>query len=241
MIKSKIQTILGVLLLIFAIGEVLFAINKIQTLKSGAEGSFAPQDLKITNIKDTSFTVSWLTDTPTIGFVEYSKDQGQTWQTPPTNNGLTHFINVQNLTPNSSYSFRINSGGQFFDNAGLPWSTQTLTPQLPETQTIISGKVLNTNRFPAKNALIYVNISGSLIFSSLVSASGNWIMSIPTIPDSTILQITVESSPSLVASAKIDLKSANPTPPITIGQSYDFTSEVTQSASDTPKVPITLP
>ena len=123
--KSQIPTIFAIFILIATLIAILVVKNQIQTLTSSASSTFAPRNLRITNIKDTSFAVSWITDTPTISFVEYTTTQGETNTTQISILSQTHFVQIQNLNPNSSYSFRINSGGQFFDNNGEKWLTQT--------------------------------------------------------------------------------------------------------------------
>lgn len=238
--KSKIPSLLAIFLLIAGLAAAIFIIKNIQTFRLGATGPSSPQDLKITNIKDTAFTVSWVTDNPTIGIVEYSS-QGQTNKSQPTSLSKTHLITIQNLKPSSSYSFRINSAGQTFDNSGIAWQTQTTATLTPQTGQIISGQVLDQDNLPAKNALVYVSIPTGEIFSTQVTPSGNWLISLPPLADSTVLNISIEASPSLISTAKIDLKSANPTPTIVLGKSYDFSNQEIKSSSDTPKVQIDLP
>ncbi len=240
--KSQIPTILAIFILVGSLIAVLVVKNQVQLLKSNASASFAPERLKITNIKDTSFTVSWITNVPTTSFIEYNSPQGQN-KTIPTNLSSIHFVTIQNLNPNTTYSFKINSGGSFFDNNSSDWVIQTLNtnPDLNTKGEIISGKVVANNNLPAKNALVYVEIPGNLFFSSQVSGSGNWLVSLPPLADTTILQITIEDI-SGISSGKVDLKNANPVPTITLGNPFDFTHNTSgSSSSDIPKVQITLP
>ncbi len=242
MTRSKIPTLLAIFVLISGVVATLFAINKVEFLKSSAQTSFSPQDVKITNLEDTSVTISWVTDSPSIGLVEYTNQEGQRFQSGASILASTHWIVLSDLIPNTLYSFTINSAGNIFDNLGSPWQVQTLISQSPQIGTVISGSVLKPNAFPAKNALVYVTPEGSsYIASALVSASGNWILSIPQVSNSSILDILVENSTSEISTAKIDVQSANPVPTITVGKSYNFSNQSTNSSIDTPKVPITLP
>ena len=239
--KSQIPTIFAIFILIATLIAILVVKNQIQTLTSSASSTFAPRNLRITNIKDTSFAVSWITDTPTISFVEYTTAQGQTTGTETSNLSQTHFVQIQNLNPNSSYSFRINSGGQFFDNNGEKWLTQTQNSQGSELGKIASGQVVTSNNLPAKNALVYIDIPGNITFASQVTTSGNWLIALPRLADSTILQITVETA-NQTSKALVELSAANPVPTITLGASYDFTKDNTiENSSDIPSVQITLP
>lgn len=232
--KSKIPTLLAIFILILVLAAILFGVNEIQGFKSKANSNFAPIDLRITNIKDTSATVSWLTDTPTIGIVQYNNTVSS-----PSNLSTAHFINLVNLSPDTSYSFTINSGGQIFDNNSSNWQFQTLASLSPVTGVVISGKILNGN-LPADNTILYVTANNT-VYGTLVSLSGSWVLTLPDLPDSTSLDILAENSPSLISSAKINLNEANPTPPITLGKSYDFRNDVQQTQVNTPKVPIDLP
>jgi hypothetical protein len=50
--KSTIPTLLAIILLIAATIAVIFTIKELKLIKTSASSNFAPEDLKITNIKD---------------------------------------------------------------------------------------------------------------------------------------------------------------------------------------------
>lgn len=240
MSKSKIPTILAILILVTVLAAILYVVNQIQTFASNAGNNFTVQDVRVTNIKDTSVSISWLTDTPTIGVVEYTNNTTSINSTP-TLLLTTHFVTLTNLNPSSTYTFKINSQGNTTDNNGNPWQFQTLSPITPQEGQIVYGQVVNSTNLPAKNALVYVTIPAGQTFSAQVSASGNWLVTLPQLTQDTLLEITIESSPSLTSNAKVNLQGATPVPTITLGKSYDFKDIKTSSPSDTPKVPINLP
>ncbi len=244
MMKSKIPTILAILILLISLIALLFAKNQIKQFKSSAETPNTPQNLNITNIKNNSFTVSWLTDSPTIGFVRYKNSSGQTFQSPPTISSTTHFVTLQNLDSATPYTFEINSGGQYFQNRGSGWKVVTLTSfQLPDNPSVISGRIMTKAGFPAKNAIIYVSGIGFETQSTVVSDSGNWVISLPPLADTTLLKITVDYSTNLQTTARIELKSASPIPTMVLGNSYNFTGDENKSTlqDDKPETSITLP
>lgn len=241
MTKSKIPTLFAIFILLVAIGSIVFTISQVRDFRSSADSGFLPQDVRITNIKDSSVTVSFLTDKPTIGFVEYTNQSGQTLRSDTTNLTTTHYVILQKLSPSTIYSIRINSGGSFFDNNGSFWQIQTTNGNDSLPTSIVSGKILTKENFPARGAIVYVTTDGGINASSLVSASGNFIAAIPSLSDTTMLTVTVFDSISLTATARIDLKSANPMPNIVLGNSYDFKSENMPSATNNPLVPIQLP
>lgn len=232
--KPTIPTILGIFVLIIALVSGVVIIKGNEIFKSGASANLNPIDVRITNVRDTSFTVSWYTTTPTIGFVSYS--DGNTSQTGPSEMTTTHLINVTNLKPNTNYTVSVNSGGTFFDEG----QTMTLSSYLVSEE-IISGTILSSSGVPAKNALVYIADSGNIKWATITSMSGAWIVSLPTLSDNTLLQVVVQGSDGQTASAILNLKASNPAPDITLGNSYDFRNEETKQATDTPHVPITLP
>lgn len=240
MIRTKIPTIVGLFILLTALVATLFAIRQLQLFKSDASTNFLPRDIKITNIGDTSFSVSWITDGPSIGFVEYQSGITGPTNSSPTTNSKTHLVTLTNLNPATLYTFKINSNGELFTKNNSSWSAQTLSIKIFDNSKIVSGQILNENGFPIKDALVFVEISEGT-FATQVSNSGNWIMTLPDVLDTTLLQILVQASTSSVALAKVDMAGANPVPPIKIGNSYDFRNQLKHSKSDIPRVDFNLP
>ncbi len=257
--RSKIPTILGIVVLVLGMGAGIFLVATSKQFKLGASPDVAPQDVKITNLSSTSFTVSWITDKPTVGFVKYGTAQDNLSQTTlaPQDATTTHWIQIISLTPSTPYYFKINSASSDYDNSGIPWNTQTapqISSSLP-TQVLISGTVQDSGGLPAPGVLVYVNGTGVNPMSALTSANGNWIITLSTAlkpdltsyanisPDSTLLQVFVQGGVLGVSTAQIYPKSANPTPAIKLGTTYDFRSNPSnaQGTSSTPQSNLNLP
>lgn len=240
--KAKIPSIIGILILGGGLVGSVWGVRKIQNIRSQAASSGPTvQSLKVTNIKDTSFSLSWITETPTTSFVEYEGPDKVTFQTPISTASLTHYVSLQNLKADSTYSFRINVDGNFLDNAGIPWTEKTSPTLTPEEGKIVSGKILTAENLPAKNALVYINAPGMETQSTVVTESGNWVAHLPTLDDAIILDISVQNTLTETSSAKIALKDANPTPTITIGKTFDFRNQTQSPVMDIPQVQINLP
>ena len=237
---SKIPTLLAIFILTTVIGLLLFALNQVQNFTSGAQGGTNPIDVRITDITDTQAVITWLTDTPSSGLVNYSTSQGETFQSSSSILSTTHFILLQNLKPNTLYSFKINSSEQTLGNTTSSWQFQTTNQQLPAEANVVSGQILTAANLPAKNTLVYVT-AGNIVASAVVSGSGNWVTTLPELSPDTQLTITAFGSPTAIASARVNLKDANPVDPITLGNSYNFTHQTTQQSIETPSVPIELP
>ncbi len=254
--KSRIPTLIGVLVLVLGLAAGIFLVQSRKFFRLGASAENTPKDVRISNISDTSFAVSWTTDKESSGFVLWGEDEqslSKIENDEITIEGFTHLTTVRNLRPETNYSFKINSGGTEFDNNGVVWKVITGPTLTPPSQTIIvSGSILTQTGTPSANSLVYISVGGSLL-SSLTSQSGTWLVplssartqdlkSFLTINESaTLLEISVQAGGDQVATAQIYPQSAKPAPPITLGQTYDFKSLPPSSEGEVPKASIDLP
>ena len=69
--QQRIPTILGLLLLIAGIIGGVYLVQKGGIWFLKAEPEAVPQQIKMTNIAENSFTVSWITGKEVLGFVKY--------------------------------------------------------------------------------------------------------------------------------------------------------------------------
>lgn len=235
--RSKIPTILGLVLLIAATFAGVFFINSRQIFRIGAGGESEPNDVRVSNITDSSLTISWTTDKESVGFIVWNKGATQTGE-----KGYTQLVTLSGLEAGISYKYKINSNGAFFDNNGVPWQATTSLPAQAATgQTVISGSVLTATGQPVKKALVYINITG-VLFSTLTSDSGNYVVQLPDVyPISTLLEIFVQAGPMGVSSAQIYPQAAKPVPPMILGSTHDFKSLTPAIPGDTPEVSLNLP
>lgn len=252
--KSKVPTILAIFILTIGVGVGVFLLQRTQTFRLGASGENSPKNVRITNLTATSLTISWTTDKSTVGYVKYGSSS-PTEVAHPTDESASfiHSITISNLNPQTSYSIIINNNGDDYNNNDLPWqatTASTLAP--PTTSQIISGKVLLASGEPAANVLVYATTSGASPLSTTTSASGEWNIPISnarttllnsyiTVTDTTLLEIFVEGGPLSIATAQIYFAAANPIPPITLGQVYDFRSEAPAEESELPEASLELP
>lgn len=256
MSKFKIPTIIGVFLLIMGVATGVFLISQNQFFKLGAAPDVTPKDVRITNISDTSFTISWITDKSVVGFVEWgpTPNLGTTAQEASSLAKNVHMVTIRNLSASKDYFFKINSGGKLFDNNSIAWKAQTGPSLAPASNsTFISGTVLNEAGQPVGNVLVYTLIEGVSPLSTLTSPQGDWIIPLGNarannlktyseFADSTKIELFVQAGPLGIASAQSVLSSANPLAPITLGKTHDLTQQSTppQTNSQT-NASVTLP
>src|SRR5258708_3096776 len=243
--QSKIPTIIAILLLLGGVAAGVFLISTRQIFKLGASPDVAPQDVRISNIGSTSFTVSWITDKATIGYLEYGKSEslGQTTQAESTPSSF-HFVNVNSLSPSTSYFFKINSGGASYDNSGLSWNRKKRGTGLAQP-ILISGSVTDALGAPASGIIVYATVTNASIFASQTTANGSWLISLnnSSVTKDTLVQIFVQGGAKGIASAQVIASSANPAPIIKLGQTYDFRNQgaVTSTTSANPTSSIIIP
>ncbi len=254
--KFTIPTIIGLFVLIVGIGIGVFLVERSQVFRLGAQAEKAPKNIRVTNITDSSFTVSWTTDKEYVGYIIWGESNSSINKTvsfeenKPT---TTNLVTINNLNPLTNYYFKINSGGVEFDNSGIPWSVTTAPKidSIPSTQ-VISGTILTASGQPAANVLVYATAAGGSPLVTKTSSNGSWVIPISTsrtYPDLSsylpisakdpTINIFVQGGPRGIASAQVFLESASPAPSITLGQTYDFRNE--ENSLELPKASLELP
>lgn len=254
--KNKIPTILGVLILIVGVATGVLLVQNRQFFRLGAEGELSPRDVRVTNITESSFTVSWTTDKITSGFVKYgtnSRSLNEQELDEIAGQGNVHYTTIQGLSSKTSYYFKINSGGDDFDNNGIVWQTSTGSQIPQEDPNIVSGVIFSAIGTPVENAIVYVSTGGAIPLSTTTSPTGTWLVNLSSalgqdltqrpLVDSTnsLLEISVQAGPLGVATAQIYPQSAKPAPPITLGQTHDFRSLPPVEESEIPQAQLNFP
>ena len=229
---------------ILTLGNNLFLIK--------ATPSQNPSDVRVTNISDTSLTVSYTTSDEVVGTLNYGTDsktldnlvldnRDQLSQT--VNKYSSHSITVRQLSPSKTYYFEINSGNQKYLNAGNSYSAKT-GPEIsskPLDQLPMSGKVLDSNGKEAADVLVYVDINGAAEISTLTKSDGSYTLPLNnlrdgslsnyfSLPQGSIVAIQAQTNSSS-AKATIGLNDLNPVPPITLSNEYDFSTQVAATVS----------
>ncbi len=243
--NKKIPTILGITILLVGVIVGVFLVttqgNFALGLKAGPTST--PRQVKFSNISDTSFTVSWITDTSVSGYVKYG--EGKTDQTLSDNRDqvagstgqyTTHYVTIRSLKPQTSYSVLIGSGSQTYDDNGSPYSLQTALVargKTPDADTM-SGKVVLPSGQPAPGVIVYVEIEGGSLVSALTKNSGVWSipLSITRTKDltsflsydrqQTKINLTIQGADLGTATATVTTANDNPVADITLGQNVDL-------------------
>ncbi|NJN66383.1 MAG: fibronectin type III domain-containing protein [Chloroflexaceae bacterium] len=144
--------------------------------------------LRVSNISDSSVTISWTTSSATTGHIVYgtaTPDQTATDVRGADVALTTHFVVISGLTPSTSYVFDVVSAGLPDTNGGAHYQFATgpsLMPAMPDTA--YGRVVLSDGTTPVEGTLVYLNVqdadgSGSggtsTSLAALTNAQGEWV------------------------------------------------------------------
>lgn len=234
--ELTIPTILGILFLIVGMGAGIWFLR--EPIKSAvfAYSEEIPNQVQITNVSDTSFVVSWLTDKAAAGFIQYGQstnpnlviadDRDQERGT--ADKYFTHFVSVRGLKPSTRYYFRIGADKSLYD------TTTGLSLGSPPAADIAYGQILTGNGEPADGAIVYLTLAGAVPQASLVKSSGSWVIPLSTArsvdltsfvaydPKSSQVQIRVQAGPLGQASVITTTDQDSPVAAISLGQNLNL-------------------
>jgi len=243
MMKKQIPTLLGLgVLVVGLIAGLIFFSGGTGVFAPRASAETTPKNIRITNVSDKTFTISFYTDLATPGFVKYGKEAGslkaQATDDRDQLSGVVgqyklHHITVRGLDPGVPYYYTLGTGSKStFDNQGEPFTiTTALDPKTPPPASkTIYGSVLSQGGTPAEGSIVYVTIEGVGDLSSMVRSSGSWATSLASawdstgqnyaeIEDSTTVDILAQGeSASLTANIKTTVADSQPAADLTLGQ-----------------------
>ncbi len=186
-LQKQIPTLVGVVVLVAAMVAGLFMFSEgTGVFAPRATPQTTPKQVKITNIADKAFTISFYTDEATAGFIKYgttdtdlgsqaSDDRDQLSGT--VGKYTLHHVTLKGLKPNTQYYFTLGTGsGVVYDNNGSPFTVKTTAEVSgpPPVANTIYGTVTNAGGTAAEGSVVYLAIDGVNELSALVKSSGSW-------------------------------------------------------------------
>jgi len=249
--SKRIPTLLGILLIALGIGITSYLVESGVILTSKAGPSETAQNIRISNVTDRSFTVSFATEALVIGSINFGKDKnlGQTALDDRDSQGVLkehkiHYITVKNLDSSSDYYFSITSGSKEFLQKGEPFIIKTapVSSGSSAVEKTVKGKVVLPNGNNPKEALAYLNSDNSQTLSTLVKEDGSYSLSTNslrtqdlssyfTFLNETVFRLLVAGEDSLTSNARFNNSGSEELPLITLGSDYDFTQSNLSTAS----------
>ncbi|KKR88393.1 MAG: hypothetical protein UU37_C0004G0011 [Candidatus Gottesmanbacteria bacterium GW2011_GWA2_41_12] len=239
--EQKIPTLIALLFLIFGIGGGIVLVETSKKIESKASPNIIPGEIKITNITESSMSVSWTTSVKTAGTLSYGETANLGFtalddrdEDGNPKNYETHHVTIRNLKENTKYFFKIISGNKKFDNGGDPYSAFTGGKINGSVQLDPAyGVILNNNEKPAEGSIVYITVGKSLPLSTLVKSSGTWLIPLtnlrnsdlstrPNIQERERIEILVKGEQNQTINTVTDTKNDSPVPTMTLGKTYDF-------------------
>jgi len=230
--NKRIHPFIGVLFLIFSLGTIGFLSSNAILFGTKAATDNTPKNVKISNISDSSFTVSYFTDSNTTGSISY----GET-QTPDkvalddrdketSAEHFVHYVTVKNLKPSTKYFLTITSGAKTFLNKDVPYETTTtdeFQTFLPE-EFLLKGKVTLEDGSIPTEAIAYVSSKSSENLAALINTKGEYNIDISSLPDvssDTVLDLQI-FDPTRQSKISLLVDQADPAPLIILSKDYNF-------------------
>lgn len=253
LLNKRIPTILALVLLLGGLVGGIILVSKPQSLLTKAGPTATPQNVRITNKTDHSLTVSWISDTPVVGAVEYSNNPTKLEMTARDKRDVTgsagsyttHLVEINNLGPNTIYYLRIVSGSDTYLDGETPYQVKTWakTTQVAG-EDLIRGKVTTTSGTGLGGAIVYIDVEGGETMAVLTDSNGSWLMDLVKSrsnqgevvgynPESTRLSIFVQGGIAGTAMALTNTGNDNPVPDITIGGKHNFIETELETLSTT--------
>lgn len=250
-LNKKIPSLLGLFIIGFGVFTTTALVRGDQLYQTYAVPGDEPENIQLSNITDTSFTITYTTDKPTLGSIRFGQNPAALDQnyledrnkySQELNNYKTHSISVDSLNPDSTYYFEIISGDVTKSNNGYPFNVKTALSISSNSSSNgqISGNAVNPDGSIPAGAVVIVEINGAQKISSLLDENGKFNISLNNlrtedltnyfeVNDNSLANITVNSSDfsSLVSVSGNNLSLI---PTITLSKDYDFSSSI-----DTPK------
>lgn len=244
---KRLPTLLGILLITVATFITSTLVEQGAIFVGKAAPSNVPQNIRITNVSSSSFTVSYLTDAAVFGSLNYGKSiaLGQVSlderdkQVAPHN---IHSFTVKNLSPSTKYYFSIISGEETFLNSGLPYEVQTGSQINKDKSKIgfVVGKIVSASGVPPKESIVYLSTGGAQPVSAIAKPDGSYSISLEDlrtenlssffeISGNTVFKMLIlgdkESS-----QVSILAKEITNVPTVVLSKNYDFTEDVQVSS-----------
>lgn len=245
-IEAKIPTILGIIIIVISLGATVLLFNNMRDFLGRASPDANPTEIKITNLSDSSFTVSWTTAGNVSGTINFGSEPSmgnvatddRDQISGKTGQYLTHHLTLRYLKPQSKYYFKIISGGTSFDNKGEPYIVTT-APQMGTSVSgapPIYGTIAKSDGSPAAGAIVYLTLPGGIPLSTLVKSSGNWLIALNNARTADLsgfikltgtekIDIFVQAGSEGTARAVARVISDSPISQIVLGKRYDFSQE----------------
>lgn len=240
-LNKKLPSLLAISIISFGIVLTLFLNQRTNLLQTNASPGDDPKNIQVTNITDSSFTITYTTDDLAIGTIdlgETSNDLNQKFlderdaNSQTVNSYKSHSIVVSNLKPETEYFYKITSGKKITTKNGNPFKITTGSkmdgPQSKSTPLV--GKIINPDGSELNDGIVIVKTNESNLISTIVT-DGNFTIPLKNLRSKnledyldtkdSIISLEIRSG-DLSSLVRISGNQKSPLPITTLSNNYDF-------------------
>lgn len=197
--------------------------------------------IQVVNVQDTSVSVIWQSTRPTQSIIVYGTNNLDLVQSNDLDKEQTsHLVNLTNLTPNTSYKFKIKVGDNLYPQKEIEFKTGPVLEKDPVLFPPIRGSILNENFEPVQKALVVLKIAGAQDVATITTQAGNFVLPLVNIRSADLKAYTSlqnkEGKLHLIKNNKnseiiITVPVTEPLPPLLINQNLDLRSYIASSSA----------
>lgn len=238
--NRRIPTLFALLVLIAVIGVSTILIQRGIFYIGKAAPDSQPQNFSITNITDTSFTAVFTTNGQVEAVLSINDAKTASTiilddrdkKTGTQSKYYSHHISVPNLTPNTTYTFKLIVGSKEYTNSSYSAKTGQTISTPPPAQNPLFGKVLLPDGSNGADTILIAKSDTTNVVSAVTDSKGEFILptnsirnltfdNYITLSNDTIFTITFFRQ-TMKASATASFLAAQNLPPVTLLQQYVF-------------------
>lgn len=256
----RIPTILALLVVLLLVGVIAFVTQTFLKQPVDAQGSKTPKDIQVTNITNSSFTVTWKTDKPTRGIIQLKEANSSGPLVPFADERyagnetsyVMHSVPVTDRKPNTTYKLYILEQNDTVheENAYVVTTAPTVELPAPTTNSIgpVYGSAMFSDNTPASGAIVYLTMGQSQLLSAVVKPSGSYLIPINLIRSQDLQSfLPVNGKTDLTIEIKYngdateimtDTANDSPVPEVVIGKTYDFRNQQSKRKTSGDETPI---
>ena len=246
--KRKVPTLLGLVVLLLGIGGGIFFAEYSLDFFSSSKVRSEPVNIRVSNTTDSLVSISWLTETATEGNVRYGLHGKAIENTSHDDRVLNtnldkytlHHVTIRGLDPESRYQFVVTAEGQEYNNDGKPYEFETFVAATLSQLGPATGEVKLANGESATGSIVFSQLDGATLLSTLVGQDGSWVQPLNIAYDiaskqpvsegeAKTLNLYVLSQDGKEAQVLTDTDHDFPAPAIIIGQRYNFLTQKTST------------
>lgn len=251
-LDKKIPSFLGIFIIATGIIATTFLVKNGQTFQINAGPGQEPKNVEVSNVSDTSFTITYTTDDSVIG----SLNTGESSENLTTkhlderdknsqsvNKYQTHILTANNLKPDTTYFYTITSGDKTFSNKeSYEIKTGPSIGENSDNEIFASGKAINPDGSIPKDAFVIIKINGAQPVSAVLDKSGSFSIPINNLRSFNLnnffefaenIPVNIDIfSGNLKSHSNLSSDLISDVPLITLSNDYDFSEVSSNTVKD---------